>query len=50
MVFVTKFRQHVFGNRHLKPMQEIVRAVCADFEAELVEFNGNSHRVHLLVN
>ena len=27
-----------------------MRAVCADFECELVEFNGEGEHVHLLVN
>ena len=27
-----------------------MRAVCADFETELVEFNGEDNHVHLLVN
>jgi putative transposase len=31
-------------------MEEIMRAVCADFETELVEFNGEHNHVHLLVN
>ncbi|GAA2697262.1 IS200/IS605 family transposase [Actinoplanes palleronii] len=47
---MTKFRHRVFGDRHLARMQEIMRAVCADFETELVEFNGENNHVHLLVN
>jgi putative transposase len=31
-------------------MEEIMRVVCADFETELVEFNGENNHVHLLVN
>ena len=31
-------------------MQEITRAVCADFERELVEFTGEANHVHPLVN
>lgn len=27
-----------------------MRTVCADFEGELVEFNGEDNHVHLLVN
>jgi putative transposase len=50
LVFVTKFRHPVFGDRHLARMEEIMRAVCADFETELVEFNGENNHVHLLVN
>jgi putative transposase len=40
----------VFGDLHLARMDEIMRAVCADFETELVEFNGENNHVHLLVN
>lgn len=31
-------------------MEENQRAVCADFETELVEFNGEGKHVHPLVN
>lgn len=31
-------------------MEEILGQVCADFECELVEFNGEPNHVHLLVN
>jgi putative transposase len=50
LVFVTKYRHKVFKDAHLTRMEEIMRAVCADFECELVEFNGESNHVHLLVN
>ncbi len=50
LVFVTKFRHEVFADRHLTRMEAIMRDVCADFEAELVEFNGENNHVHLLVN
>jgi putative transposase len=50
LVFVTKYRHKVFTDAHLKRMEEIMHAVCADFESELVEFNGENNHVHLLVN
>jgi putative transposase len=50
LVFVTKFRHKVFADRHLKRLEEIMRDVCADFECEMVEFNGENNHVHLLVN
>ncbi len=50
LVFVTKFRHKVFSDRHLARMEEIMQAVCVDFETELVEFNGENNHVHLLVN
>ncbi len=50
LVFVTKYRHSVFADRHLTRCEEIMQAVCKDFEAELVEFNGANNHVHLLVN
>ena len=50
LVFVTKYRHRVFSDTHLRRMKEIMRAVCTDFETELVEFNGQTNHVHLLVN
>jgi putative transposase len=40
----------VFAARHLERMEQVMRNVCADFSAELAEFNGESNHVHLLVN
>jgi putative transposase len=50
LVFVTKFRHKVFDDHHLTRMEQIMRTVCADFETKLIEFNGEHHHVHLLVN
>lgn len=50
LVFVTRYRHPVFADRHLTRCEEIMRAVCEDFKAELVEFNGEDDHVHLLVN
>jgi REP-associated tyrosine transposase len=50
LVFVTKYRHPVFTAQHLERMEEIMRDVCADFGAELAEFNGEAEHVHLLVN
>ena len=46
LVFVTRYRHKVFADRHLQRMKEIMRAVCADFETEPVEFNGKANHVH----
>ncbi|MEV1319041.1 transposase [Micromonospora arborensis] len=48
LVFETKRRHKVFTDRHLTPMEQITRDVCANFEAELIEFNGENN--HVLVN
>lgn len=50
LVFVTKYRNPVFTTDHLDRMEEIMRAVCEDFECELAEFNGETNHAHLLVN
>lgn len=50
LVFVTKYRYRVFRDEHLVRLEEIMRDVCAGFETELVEFNGENNHVHLLVN
>jgi putative transposase len=50
LVFVTKYRHRVFTAAHLGRMQEVMRDVCADFGAELAEFNGEADHVHLRVN
>lgn len=50
LVFITKYRGAVFTDEHLRSLESIFRSVCEDFEAELVEFNGEIDHVHLLVN
>jgi putative transposase len=50
LVFVTRYRHPLFTAAHLTRVEEIMRAVCADFKTELAEFNGEPNHVHLLVN
>ncbi|MFF4738673.1 IS200/IS605 family transposase [Streptomyces sp. NPDC001262] len=50
LVFVTKYRRNVFNNEILTRCEEIMRNVCADFDAVLIEFNGEEDHVHLLVH
>jgi len=50
LVFITKYRCGVFSKKILDDLQEIFSGVCTDFEAELVEFDGEDDHVHLLVN
>lgn len=49
LVFVTKYRRGVFTKAILDDLQKIFASVCVDFEAELVEFDGEDDYVHLLV-
>ena len=50
LVFLTKYRRDVFTKNILDDLRGIFASVCADFEAQLVEFNGEDDHVHLLVN
>lgn len=50
LVFVTKYRRFCFTERVLDHLQMIMHSVCQQFEAELVEFNGEGDHVHLLIN
>lgn len=50
LVFVAKYRRDVFTKAILETMNEVFKRVCLDFEAVLVEFDGEHDHVHLLVN
>jgi putative transposase len=45
LVFVTKYRHAVFTAAHLARMEEIRRAVCADFGCELVRHYWPARRL-----
>ncbi|MFE5861883.1 IS200/IS605 family transposase [Streptomyces virginiae] len=50
LVFTPRYRRGPFTDEMLTRCEEVMRAVCADFETELVEFNGERDHVHLLVH
>ena len=50
LVFVTKYRHGVFTKAILDDMRSVFASVCLDFDAQLVEFDGEDDHVHLLVN
>ena len=50
LVFVTKYRRNVLTHDMLTDMETIMRDVCQDFDATLMEFNGEDDHVHLLVS
>lgn len=50
LVFVTKYRRGVFTKAILNDLKAIFASVCTDFEAELVEFDGEDDHVHLLIH
>jgi putative transposase len=47
-VFTPKYRRGPFTREILARCEEIMRDGCADFGAELREFNGEADHVHLL--
>ncbi len=49
LVFVTKYRRQVFDGEAVASLRAIFAKVCADFEARLVEMDGEDDHVHLLV-
>ena len=49
LVFVTKYRLPVFTDAMLTFAETTMRSVCAALDVELVEFNGETGHVHLLV-
>jgi putative transposase len=50
LVFVTKYRRRVFTQQVMKELRLIFASVCRDFDAALIEFEGERDHVHLLVN
>ena len=49
LVFVTKYRRKVFTKQILDELKVMFTGLCIDFEARLVEFEGEGDHVHLLV-
>ena len=49
LVFVTKYRRRVFDSAAIEALRVIFMEVCEDFDAQLVEMNGEDDHVHLLV-
>ncbi len=46
LIFVTKYCREVFTKEILDDLHGIFASVCADFEAELVEFDGEDDLLH----
>ncbi len=49
LVFVTKYRRKIFTKQILNDLGVIFINVCSDFEARLIECDGEDDHVHLLV-
>lgn len=50
LVFVTKYRRKIFDPDAIEKLRSYFASVCDDFEVELVEMDGESDHVHLLIN
>ena len=49
LVFVTTYRRKVFTARIINELKTIFETVCLQFNAELIEFDGEEDHVHLLI-
>ena len=50
LVFVAKYRKTVFDKDAIERLRELFEKICAGFDAELKEMDGEGDHVHLLVN
>ena len=50
LVFVTKYRRNVFTKEIVEDLRLLFSSVCKDFEAELIECDGEDDHIHLLAN
>ncbi len=49
LVFVTRYRRQIFDHDATEKLRTYFSNVCAYFEAELVEMDGEPDHVHLLI-
>ena len=49
LVLVTKYRKKCLSNEMMNRLEEIVKKNCADWEIDLLEFNGEADHIHLLL-
>lgn len=50
LVFVAKYRRQIFDLDAIEKLCSYFASVCADFDVELVEMDGECDYVHLLIN
>ncbi|WP_261131713.1 IS200/IS605 family transposase [Serratia quinivorans] len=50
LVFVTRYRRRVFDQDAIEKLRSYFASVCADFNVERVEMDGECDHVHLLIN
>lgn len=49
-VFVTKYRRKVFLAEHIERLEQVFKSICQTRGCALIEFNGESDHVHLIVD
>ena len=49
LVFITKYRRGVISNRVRTFLKDVMTKVCQDFDAELMELDGEDDHIHVLV-
>lgn len=49
-MFVAKYRRKLFDPDAIEKLRSYFASVCADFDVELVEMDGECDHVHLLIN
>ena len=49
LVLVTKYRKKCLSNEMLNRLEENIKKNCADWEIDLLEFNGEADHIHLLL-
>jgi len=50
LVFVTKYRKKIFDSKAIDILKTIFEKVCDDFNADLIEVNGEDDHIHLLIH
>lgn len=50
IVFVTKYRRNVLTKTMLDRLTEVFYSVAKSWDSQLIEFNGESDHVHLLIS
>jgi len=49
LVFVTKYRKKVFTSEHLQVLEEAFKNVAKSMDFKIIEFNGETDHVYLLI-
>ena len=50
IIFVTKYRRRILTSQMLNSLEQYFKAILSNWSSSLIEFNGESDHVHLLVS